>query len=82
MVRKEIAIFDIQKTNKNIKTMANNRFESTVANFRDCLRNLERIVNEGEAVTQREWDCARAMYIYARDFVETYEEQGHINIEK
>jgi hypothetical protein len=54
--------------------MANNRFESTVANFRDCLRNLERIVNEGEAVTQREWDCARAMYIYARDFVEIYEE--------
>lgn len=82
MVRKEIAIFVIQKTNKNIKTMANNRFESTVANFRDCYRALERIVNEGEAVTQREWDCARAMYIYARDFVETYEEQGKINIEK
>ena len=82
MVRKEIAIFVIQKTTKNIKAMANNRFESTVANFRDCLRNLERIVNEGEAVTQREWDCARAMYIYARDFVETYEEQREINIEK
>ena len=60
--------------------MANKRFESTVANFRDCYRALERIVNEGEAVTQREWDCARAMYIYARDFVETYEEQGEINI--
>lgn len=62
--------------------MANNRFESTVANFRDCYRALERIVNEGEAVTQREWDCARAMYIYARDFVKTYEEHGEINIEK
>ena len=57
--------------------MSNNKlFESTVANFRDCLRKLERIVNEGEAVTQRELDCARAMYIYARDFVEIYEEQG------
>ena len=62
--------------------MANNRFESTVTEFRNCLRNLERIVNEGEAVTQREWDCARGLYIYARDFVEIYEEQGHINIEK
>ena len=70
---------------RNIKTMANNRLESSVLNFRDCYRALERIVNEGETVTQREWDCVRAMYIYARDFVETYEdaiENDNINIEK
>lgn len=86
MVRKEITIFVIEKETKNNTIMANtnnNSFESIVTDFRNCYRKLERITNENEPVSKREWECARALYIYARDFVETYEEaieNDNINI--
>lgn len=64
----------------------NCKFENTTINFRDCLKTLERITNEREPVSKREWQCANAMYIYAREFVEIYQEweksNTKINIEE
>ena len=64
----------------------NCKFENTTINFRDCLKTLERITNEGEPVSKREWQCANAKYIYAREFVEIYKEweksNKKINIEE
>ena len=58
-----------------------NRFESTVDNFIDCYRALERITNEGESVSKREWQCAHAMYIYALNYVEAYENGINSNVQ-
>ena len=64
----------------------NCKFENTTINLRDCLKTLERITNEGEPVSKREWQCANAMYIYAREFVAIYQEweksNTGINIEE
>lgn len=56
------------------------KIENIVIDFRDCYRKLLRIKDEGEVVSQNETDSYRALYIYARDFVESYEEwQKEIN---
>lgn len=69
-----------------MENSTNHIFENTTINFRDCLKALERITNEGEPVSKREWQCAHAMYIYAREFVEIYQEweksNAKINIEE
>ena len=58
-----------------------NRFESTVYPFSDCYRALERIVNEGESVSRREWQCAHAMYIYALNYIDAYENGINGNVQ-
>jgi hypothetical protein len=74
----------MENTNNNtLENTNNNTFENIVIDFRNCYRKLERITNENEPVSKREWECARALYIYARDFVKTYEEaieNDNINI--
>ena len=45
-----------------------------VIDFRDCFIKFLRIKDEGEVVSQNEIDCYQALYIYAKDFVESYEE--------
>jgi hypothetical protein len=57
------------------------KIETTVINFKDCFRKFLRIKDEGEVVSSKEIDRYRALYIYAKDFVESYEEwQKEINI--
>lgn len=61
------------------------RFGNTLSDFRDCFHALERIIYDGEGVSQREWECAERLYHFACDFVATYEDyeadEVEINIE-
>lgn len=50
------------------------KIKNNVNDFRDCFRKFLRIKDEGEVASQNMIDCYQALYIYARDFVESYEE--------
>lgn len=57
------------------------RFENTLSDFRDCFHALERIVYEGEGISEREWEHAERLYHFACDFVATFEDIEYNEIE-
>ena len=50
------------------------RFENTNRDLADCVDALERIVNEGESISEREWRYAKAMKAWCERFIEVFDE--------
>ena len=60
------------------------RFENTLSDLADCVNALERVVYEGEGISEREWAKAKAMKAWCQNFIDTLEEadESELNIEK
>lgn len=57
------------------------RFENTLRDLSDCAVALDRIVCGEESISEREWECAKRMTEWCKDFVEAMEDCSEKNID-
>lgn len=57
------------------------RFENTNRDLADCVDALDRIVNDGESISEREWRYAKAMRDWCERFLEIFDEADEDEID-